>query len=100
MLSAFLLSLSLTAALQSPAAAADRLGADFLQPAPLRSEQPGEFSRRLAWEAYCRDRDRLEREYREAGATPAAWKRYQAHIKRLRMYYLFDDLFVTPALGP
>lgn len=49
-----------------------------------------DYSRRMAWEAYTRAVERLEKEYRNAGFTPAARQRYQAQLKRLQLYYVFE----------
>lgn len=54
--------------------------------------------RRTAWMAYSRELNLLWFDYRAAGSTPAAFRRYQAAAGQARRRYLIGDPYLTPVV--
>jgi hypothetical protein len=52
--------------------------------------------RRIAWLAYCRELDLLWADYRGAGSTPAAFRRYLAAAGQAKRRYVYNDPYLTP----
>ena len=54
--------------------------------------------RRRAWIAFCLDLDDPWAEYRAAGSTPRAWRRYQDAVGQVRRDYVYRDRYLVPVV--
>jgi len=88
MVSLYLTALLFTSVESAPVVNARPIATDSI--AAPQKRVSADYSRRMAWEAYSGAVERLEKEYRNAGFTPAARQRYQAQLKRLQLYYVFE----------
>lgn len=52
--------------------------------------------RRITWEAYCQEIDQLWAEYRAAGSTPVAWRKYNAAAGQAKRRYVLQDPYLAP----
>lgn len=52
--------------------------------------------RRAAWLAYCQELDVLWSDYRTAGSTPAAFRKYFAAAGQAKRRYVFGDPYLAP----
>jgi hypothetical protein len=52
--------------------------------------------RRAAWLAYCNELDLLWADYRAAGSTPAAFRKYLAAAGQVKRRYVFADPYLSP----
>ena len=67
------------------------------QPTIRRYERYQEdHDRRVAWEAYTKEIDQLWQDYREAGSTPAAWRKYKLAAAEAKRQYVWQDLYLMP----
>jgi hypothetical protein len=74
--------------------------AHYGQPTIRVFERRGEDrDRRLAWEAYCQELDQLWAEYRAAGSTPAAWRKYNDAAGQAKRRYVFQDPYLAPIVS-
>ena len=55
-----------------------------------------DLARRSAWESYCRELDQLWADYRAAGSTPAAWRKYNGELGQARRRYVIQDPYLAP----
>src|SRR5438046_2765971 len=79
MISALVLSVAMSATMVPPGEEVVNHAhpAHYAQPTIRVFERQAEDTdRKLAWVAYCHELDRLWFDYRTAGSTPAAWRRY------------------------
>ncbi len=100
MLSALTLSLTLSAAAFVPPG---ELVEDHSQPwhwtqPTIRTFERREVDhdRRLSWEAYVLELDRLWSEYRAAGSTPRAFREYREAAAQAKRRYVFRDPYYAP----
>jgi hypothetical protein len=71
--------------------------AHFAQPTIRVFERRAEDNdRKLAWQAYCKELDRLWAEYRAAGSTPAAWRTYVREAGQAKRRYVLGDPYLAP----
>lgn len=69
------------------------------QPVIRRYERFEEdYSRRMAWERYCRRLDAAWRQFRDAGSTPEAWDQYKLEASRAKRDYVYQDPYLVPVL--
>jgi hypothetical protein len=70
------------------------------QPTIRVFERRGEDrDRRLAWDVYCRELDQLWADYRAAGSTPAAWRKYIDDAGQAKRRYVFQDPYLMPIVS-
>lgn len=55
--------------------------------------------RRLAWEAYSKELDQLWADYRTAGSTPAAWRKYIDAAGQAKRRYVVQDPYLAPIVS-
>lgn len=68
----------------------------YAQPTIVKFERYEEdHQRRLAWNAYVAELDRLWGEYKAAGRTPAAFKKYQESALAAKRAYVYQDPYHT-----
>lgn len=99
MLSALVLSVALSATSVPPGAEVVNHAhpGHYAQPTIRVFERRAEDNdRRVAWQAYCRDLDQLWADYRAAGSTPAAWRRYVEAAGQAKRRYVFGDPHRAP----
>jgi hypothetical protein len=69
----------------------------WAQPTVRLFERQGEDrDRQIAWEAYVKELDQLWLEYRMAGSTPAAFRKYLAAAGQAKRRYVFQDPYYLP----
>lgn len=69
----------------------------FAQPTIRVFERRAEDTdRKIAWRAYCQELDQLWAEYRAAGSTPVAWRKYVAAAGQAKRRYVFGDPYYAP----
>ncbi|MCA9102312.1 MAG: hypothetical protein R3C10_13905 [Pirellulales bacterium] len=67
------------------------------QPVVRRFERKSDDdTRRRAWDAYVRDLDLLWQDYRAAGSTEQAWRKYLREMAKARREYVVGDLYYLP----
>jgi hypothetical protein len=67
------------------------------QPTIRIFERRGEDTdRKIAWRGYCQELDQLWAEYRAAGSTPAAWRKYVAEAGLAKRRYVIGDPYLAP----
>jgi len=102
MISAFVLSLAMSATMVPPGEGVENHAqpAHFTQPTIMLYERYEEdHDRRLAWEAYCKELDQLWHDYRVTGSTPVAWRTYKAAAGQAKRRYVFQDPYYLPIVG-
>jgi hypothetical protein len=52
--------------------------------------------RRTAWESYCKELELLWSDYRAAGSTPAAFRKYLALAGQAKRRQVFGDPYLAP----
>jgi len=71
------------------------------QPVLRRFERhEDDYDRRLAWNAYVRQQSDLWREYRKAGATPQAWRKFKRAAAQAKRRYVYGDIYLAPIVHP
>jgi len=69
----------------------------FTQPTIRRFERREEDSdRRRNWESYTRELDDLWQQYRDAGSTPSAWRKYKSRARDAKRRYIYRDRYLMP----
>lgn len=53
-------------------------------------------ARESNWDSYVRELDDLWREYRRAGSTVRAWKRYQREAYQAKRRFVYNDPYFAP----
>jgi len=53
-------------------------------------------ARERNWESYVRELEDLWLEYREAGSTVRAWKRYQRQAYQAKRRFIYNDPYYAP----
>lgn len=99
MLSGMLISFTLSATMVPPGemVANHAHPAHFAQPTIRVFERRAEDQdRKLAWQAYCKELDRLWADYRAAGSTPAAWRTYVREAGQAKRRYVLGDPYLAP----
>jgi hypothetical protein len=99
MISAIALSIALSAASVPPGEEVVNHAhpGHYAQPTIRTFERRGEDTdRKLAWVAYCRELDLLWSDYRAAGSTPAAWRRYVSAAGQAKRRYVLGDPYLAP----
>lgn len=102
MLSAFALSVALSASMVPPGeeVANHAHPAHYGQPTIRVFERRAEDAdRKQAWIAYCRELDQLWLEYRTAGSTPAAWRSYVTAAGEAKRRYVTADPYLAPIVN-
>ena len=101
MLSGLVLMIAASATMVPPGYSAENNGSRgvYTQPVIRRYERFEEdYSRRLAWERYCRRLDNLWKDFRDAGSTPEAFDKYQREAGIAKRDYVFADPYLVPVL--
>jgi len=71
--------------------------AHYAQPTIRTFERRAEDQdRRVAWLAYCNELELLWSDYRAAGSTPAAFRKYVAAAGQAKRRYVFGDPYLAP----
>jgi hypothetical protein len=99
MVSAFVLSVAMSATMVPPGEPVVNHAhpGHYAQPTIRIFERKGEDTdRKIAWEAYCKELDQLWVDYRAAGSTPVAWRKYLANAGQARRRYVFQDPYLAP----
>jgi hypothetical protein len=99
MISAFALSLAISATAVPPGEEVVNHAhpAHYAQPTIRTFERRAEDTdRKLAWVNYCRELDQLWLDYRTAGSTPAAWRRYVDAAGQAKRRYVIGDPYLAP----
>jgi hypothetical protein len=99
MLSAMLLSVALSSTMVPPGEEVVNHAhpGHYAQPTIRNFERRGEDTdRKIAWQSYCRELDQLWAEYRAAGSTPAAWRKYSQAAGQAKRRYVFNDPYLAP----
>ena len=52
--------------------------------------------RRQAWNGYVLELEDLWREYRQAGSTPRAWRKYKREAGIAKRGYVYGDRYLAP----
>lgn len=69
----------------------------FAQPTIRRFERQEEDNdRRAAWVSYTKQLELLWTTYRNAGSTPAAWRKYLADASEAKRAYVWGDPYLAP----
>lgn len=69
------------------------------QPVIRRFERrDDDMDRGRAWQAYVRELNDLWADYRDAGSTPSAFRRYQAAAGQAKRRYIYRDIYYAPIL--
>jgi hypothetical protein len=99
MISAFVLSVAMSATMVPPGEQVVNHAhpGHYAQPTIRVFERRAEDSdRHVAWIAYCKELDQLWAEYRAAGSTPAAWRKYVAAAGQAKRRYVINDPYLAP----
>ena len=99
MISAFVLSVAMSATMVPPGEEVVNHAhpAHYSQPTIRIFERRAEDTdRKLAWVAYCRELDQLWLNYRTAGSTPVAWRKYLDASGQAKRRYVFADPYLAP----
>lgn len=99
MLQAFTMSLALSAVAVPPGEQVENHGGPtkYTQPTVRRNERRTvDQARRLSWEGYCRELDRLWVDYRAAGSTAEAFETYKASAREAKRRYVYGDPYLLP----
>lgn len=71
--------------------------AHYAQPTIRTFERRAEVrDRRAAWLAYCNELELLWSDYRAAGSTPEAFRKYLAAAGQAKRRYVFGDPYLAP----
>ncbi|MDX1944732.1 MAG: hypothetical protein SFU86_04930 [Pirellulaceae bacterium] len=62
----------------------------------LFERQAEDRDRQIAWEAYVKQLDQLWLDYRMAGSTPAAFRKYVQAAGQAKRRYVFQDPYLLP----
>lgn len=101
MLSAFAISLALSATMVPPGEEVVNHAhpGHYAQPTIRVFERRAEDNdRRVAWNGYCRQLDELWSAYRAAGSTPAAFRAYLAAAAQAKRRYVLADPYLAPVI--
>jgi hypothetical protein len=101
MFHALTISLALSTTAVAPGEAVENHGGWWqnTQPTIRRFERkPQDMARKLSWEAYCHELDRLWTNYRLAGSTREAFEQYKAAAMDLKSRYVYGDAYLAPIL--
>jgi hypothetical protein len=99
MISAFVLSVAMSTTMVPPGeevvnhAHPSHYGQPTIRVFERRAE---DTDRKLAWVNYCRELDQLWADYRAAGSTPAAWRKYTDAAGQAKRRYVIGDSYLAP----
>jgi len=99
MISAFVLSMAMSTTMVPPGEEVVNHAhpAHYAQPTIRVFERRAEDTdRKLRWIAYCRELDQLWGDYRAAGSTPAAWRKYVDEAGQAKRRYVIGDPYLAP----
>lgn len=99
MIASFVLSVAMSATMVPPGeqVANHAHPGHYTQPTIRIFERRAEDTdRKIAWRGYCQELDQLWAEYRAAGSTPAAWRKYVADAGQAKRRYVIGDPYLTP----
>jgi hypothetical protein len=99
MLTSFVLSVAMSATMVPPGEQVVNHAhpGHYAQPTIRVFERRAEDTdRKIAWRAYCQELDQLWAEYRAAGSTPVAWRKYVASAGQAKRRYVFGDPYLAP----
>jgi hypothetical protein len=99
MLQALTMSLAMSAVAVPPGEVVENHGGwwQHTQPTVRRFERkPVDTARRLNWECYCNELERLWSEYRTAGSTTEAFETYKAAAQEAKRRYVYGDVYLVP----
>ena len=99
MISALVLSVAMSATMVPPGEEVVNHAhpAHYAQPTIRVFERQAEDTdRKLAWVAYCHELDRLWFDYRTAGSTPTARRRYVDAAGQAKRRYVSGDPYLAP----
>ena len=99
MVSAFLLSVAVSSTMVPPGEEVVNHAhpGHYAQPTIRNFERRAEDNdRKIAWKSYCKELDQLWSEYRAAGSTPAAWRKYVSAAGQAKRRYVFGDPYLAP----
>jgi hypothetical protein len=99
MISAFVLSVAMSTTMVPPGEEVVNHAhpSHYAQPTIRTFERRAEDTdRKRAWVNYCRELDQLWAEYRAAGSTLAAWRRYTDAAGQAKRRYVIGDPYLAP----
>ena len=99
MISAYILSVAMSSTMVPPGEEVVNHAhpGHYAQPTVRLFERQGEDrGRQIAWESYVKQLDQLWLDYRMAGSTPAAFRKYVQLAGQAKRRYVFQDPYLLP----